>query len=64
VWNLYGAKGLVEDHLYAVGRPFHEGRIGYHLREGEHDLKLEDWNNFMDFADRHGWRAKRSGSVR
>ena len=64
VWELYGAKGLVENHLYAVGRPFHEGRIGYHLRKGEHDLKLEDWNNFMDFADRHGWRAKCSGPTR
>lgn len=64
VWELYGAKGLVENHLYAVGRPFHEGRIGYHLRKGEHDLKLEDWNNFMDFADRHGWRAKCSGPAR
>ena len=64
VWKLYGARGLVENHFYAIGQPFHEGRIGYHLREGDHDLKLEDWNNYMDFADRHGWRAKCSGSIR
>jgi hypothetical protein len=55
-WNLYGTKGLVEDHPYVIGRPFHEGRVGYHLRAGKHDLNLKDWNFYMDFADRHGWK--------
>lgn len=57
VWDLYGMKGLVENHPYRIGDPFHEGNIAYHLRKGGHNLTLEDWNNFMDFADRHGWRA-------
>jgi hypothetical protein len=55
-WRLYSMEGLIEDHPYRIGDPFHKGNIGYHLREGRHDLTLEDWNNFMDFAERHGWR--------
>ena len=27
--------------------------VGYHVREGGHDIKLFDWQKFMDFADRH-----------
>ena len=55
-WELYGNRGLVEDHPYGIERPFQQGGVGYHLREGKHDLSLYDWNNYMDFADRHGWR--------
>ena len=55
-WELYGKKGLVEDHPYAVEKPFHGGCVGYHLRKGGHDLSYYDWRNYLDFADRHGWR--------
>ena len=53
VWELYGSKGLVEDEPYSVGVAYQEGRIGYHLRPGKHDLDYYDWNRYMDFADRH-----------
>jgi hypothetical protein len=26
--------------------------VGYHLRPGPHDILLEDWKNYADFADR------------
>ena len=54
-WKLYGKDGLVEDHPYRIGDAFKKGNVGYYLRSGDHDLTLEDWNNYMDFADIHGW---------
>jgi hypothetical protein len=33
-----------------------EGSVAYHYREGKHTLCLKDWNFYMDFADRNGWR--------
>ena len=57
-WELYGRKGLVEEGPYLPDTPFQSGCIGYHLRTGGHDLNLYDWNRYMDFADRHGFRAR------
>lgn len=28
------------------------GLLGYHIREGAHNITLEDWNHYMDFADK------------
>jgi len=28
------------------------GRVGFHIRDGVHNLLLRDWNQFMDFADK------------
>ena len=39
-WAVYGKKGCVRAHC----------------RPGIHDLTLDDWNRFMDFAGEHGWR--------
>jgi len=52
-WELYGKAGLVEDHPYRIGDPFQKGLVGYHLREGVHNLTSEDWMHYLDFADRH-----------
>ena len=53
VWQLYGMKGLVGETFPAPDTPLQEGRVGYHLRTGKHDLSLYDWQRYMDFADRH-----------
>jgi hypothetical protein len=35
--------------------PIIQPYAGYHIREGEHDLTLEDWKIFMDFVEVEFW---------
>lgn len=49
----YGKSGLIADHMPKPWDIFHEGCIGYHLRQGGHDLAPEDWQKFMDFMELH-----------
>lgn len=30
-----------------------EGLLGYHIREGAHGIGMEDWEHYLDFADKH-----------
>jgi hypothetical protein len=53
VYKLLGLKGLGTDPFPKPETPLQSGSIGYHLRTGEHNLTLYDWNRFMDFADKH-----------
>ncbi|WAC19174.1 alpha/beta hydrolase-fold protein [Luteolibacter sp. SL250] len=56
VYALYGMKTTGTAEFPAIGTPLHTGQVGYHVRAGNHDLKLVDWQNFMDFADLKGFR--------
>ena len=50
VYEQLGLPGFIaEDRLPATGDVFHQGSIGYHLRQGPHYMGREDWNRFMDF---------------
>jgi hypothetical protein len=53
VYALFGKKGLddVKD-LPDINSPVMRD-VGYHRREGRHDLTLCDWQRYMEFADRH-----------
>lgn len=52
-WRLYNLPGFVTDQTTPPSTPVRGGLIGYHIRPGEHDLKLVDWNHFLDFADQN-----------
>ena len=57
-WESYGKAGLVHHGFPRVDHPLHAGNIGYHVRSGFHDIIRYDWQNYLDFADGHGWRAQ------
>jgi len=51
VYNLLGIKTELPEKMPPLNIPVHSGRVAYHVRDGEHNLLLKDWNFFMDFAD-------------
>ena len=52
VWDLLGAEGLSAEAMPAVGSQV-LSRVGFRHRAGRHDVLAEDWQAFLDFADRH-----------
>ncbi len=53
VYGLFGLKGLGTGKMPEADSPLATGHIGYHIRTGEHNLTVYDWQRYMDFADRH-----------
>jgi len=58
VYRLFGLRGLNTRDWPPPDHPVGE-TIGYHLRTGAHDITAYDWEQYLNFADRH---LKRSGS--
>lgn len=56
VFGLFGRKGVGVEEQPEVDQPVGES-VGYHIRTGKHDVTLFDWERYMDFADRHGFRG-------
>lgn len=52
VYELFGKSGLSTNEMPEQGASI-GGSIGYHLREGKHDILREDWEHYLNFADRH-----------
>lgn len=50
--KITGGLGLSEPQMPAPQQPLGR-RIGYHLRQGKHDVTLFDWMAYLDFLDRH-----------
>jgi hypothetical protein len=52
VWKLFGKVGLAEKEQPPIDHPVGKS-IGYHIRTGKHDVTDYDWQQYLDFADRH-----------
>jgi hypothetical protein len=52
VYRLLGTEGLPTQEMPAIDQPV-TGAIGYHIRTGEHDVTDYDWQQYLEFADRH-----------
>ena len=57
VYRLLGTEGLPAATMPPLDTPA-QGRIGYHVRTGGHDLSEYDWRQYLDFADKHVGRTR------
>lgn len=49
--EIYGKKAVFEPEFEALEGPVHLESVGYHIREGKHDLTWGDWELFLEFLD-------------
>jgi hypothetical protein len=52
VYKMLGTTGLQADGMSETHRPILSA-IGYHIREGVHEVLKYDWERYLDFADYH-----------
>jgi hypothetical protein len=57
VYALYGLKGLGVAKQPGLDQPV-GNHIGYHYRTGKHDVTDYDWEQYLNFADRHFGRRQ------
>jgi hypothetical protein len=51
VFRLLDKNTALPDIMPTLNTPVRSGKLAYHIRDGEHNLLLKDWNWFMDHAD-------------
>ena len=52
VYNVFGLQGIPVEGMPEINQPIME-TMGYHIREGGHDVTDYDWERYLDFADKH-----------
>ncbi|MHC4176475.1 MAG: alpha/beta hydrolase family protein [Planctomycetota bacterium] len=52
VYRLLDAGGLEADKMPETGKLI-DSKLGYYIRPGRHSMGREDWQVFLDFADKH-----------
>jgi hypothetical protein len=58
IYRLFGLEGLSSKTFPEPNHPIAQGKIGYHIRTGKHDVTAYDWDQYLDFADKHLGKAK------
>jgi hypothetical protein len=53
IWRAYGLEGIPANAPWPAAGEAVGDHVGYHLREGKHDINEWDWARYLDFADRH-----------
>ena len=48
--EIYGKRIEFPGEFEAINSSIHQEAVGYHIREGEHNLTWEDWSHFLEFA--------------
>ena len=51
VFELYGMKGMTSAEMPEIEQPIMND-VGYHIRQGKHNITLYDWRNYLDFCDK------------
>ncbi len=51
--DIYGKKAVFQQTFESIEGPIHLESVGYHIREGEHDLTWEDWRLFLEFWEKN-----------
>jgi hypothetical protein len=57
VYELLGRKGVGTKQMPPVDQPVGD-TVRYHVRAGKHDITAYDWEQYLDFADRHFRRSR------
>jgi hypothetical protein len=51
VFKLLKAGSEIPEAIPPLNKQIISGKVGFHIRDGVHNMLLKDWNFFMDFAD-------------